>query len=180
MRIEPDVLSKAGFYYYGMKDMVKCFYCNGGLRDWCDTDEPFAEHARWFPHCSFIKQLMGQDYMIEQKFRNSKSEFKTDKLDTELNIDLNAYVDLRVIRKLIARCGFDLETVKKLLNSKNAGRFNTDEFFREYFKLSRKTESAVDKVVHLKLMNVDANFCKIHLVELLFAEHFFVKVKFIE
>ena len=39
-------LCDAGFYYTGFDDMVRCFYCSGGLRDWTDGDEPFVEHAR--------------------------------------------------------------------------------------------------------------------------------------
>ena len=33
----------------GDKDRAKCFYCNGGLQNWDPEDEPFTEHAKWFP-----------------------------------------------------------------------------------------------------------------------------------
>ncbi len=32
----------------GLSDQVKCFYCDGGLRNWQPHDEPWTEHARWF------------------------------------------------------------------------------------------------------------------------------------
>ena len=35
----------AGFYYLGDRDGVKCFYCNGCLKNWQSTDDPFQEHA---------------------------------------------------------------------------------------------------------------------------------------
>ena len=35
--------------FLGLSDQVKCFYCDGGLREWRDGDDPWQEHAGWFP-----------------------------------------------------------------------------------------------------------------------------------
>lgn len=43
---EPEALARAGFYYLGLADEVRCFYCDGGLRFWQEDDDPFYEHAR--------------------------------------------------------------------------------------------------------------------------------------
>lgn len=43
---EPEALAKAGFYFLGLSDEVRCFYCDGGLRFWVKEDDPFYEHAR--------------------------------------------------------------------------------------------------------------------------------------
>lgn len=59
----PDVLAQAGFYYEGLGDQVRCFHCDGGLRHWDPQDDPWTEHARWFPRCSFIKLVKGQDFV---------------------------------------------------------------------------------------------------------------------
>jgi len=45
----PVVISKAGFYFLGERDRVKCWYCNGGLQNWEPNDNPWKEHAKWFP-----------------------------------------------------------------------------------------------------------------------------------
>jgi len=73
----PADLAKAGFYYFGVKDMVKCFFCNGGLKDWTAGDDPYQDHVRWFPKCQFIRQLMGPEYIEEtrRKFKSSDSGF---------------------------------------------------------------------------------------------------------
>ncbi|QQP50865.1 Inhibitor of apoptosis 2, partial [Caligus rogercresseyi] len=53
----PKELAESGFYYIGLSDQVKCFSCDGGLRNWTPEDDPWTEHARWFSGCDdFIKE----------------------------------------------------------------------------------------------------------------------------
>ncbi|XP_060589383.1 baculoviral IAP repeat-containing protein 3-like isoform X2 [Ruditapes philippinarum] len=59
----PQLLAEAGFWYAGFNDNVKCFYCDGGLRNWETGDEPWEEHARWFPKCPFVVQVKGQEFI---------------------------------------------------------------------------------------------------------------------
>ncbi|XP_034028524.1 baculoviral IAP repeat-containing protein 7 [Thalassophryne amazonica] len=61
--VQPDVLARAGFFYTGHGDNVKCFYCDGGLRNWEPSDDPWQEHAKWFPRCEFLIQSRGQEYI---------------------------------------------------------------------------------------------------------------------
>ncbi|XP_070537500.1 baculoviral IAP repeat-containing protein 7-like [Ptychodera flava] len=65
-----EFLAKAGFYYTGIEDNVKCFHCDGALRNWEPTDEPWIEHARWFPKCQFVSKHRGSAFMkyIAEKF----------------------------------------------------------------------------------------------------------------
>ena len=49
VRATPPQIAKAGFYFLGERDRVKCWYCNGGLQNWEPMDEPWREHAKWFP-----------------------------------------------------------------------------------------------------------------------------------
>ena len=68
----PDLLSSAGFFYLGRADKVKCFFCDGGLCDWEVDDEPWTEHARWFPNCGFLKQVKGTTFIqkVEELGKN--------------------------------------------------------------------------------------------------------------
>jgi hypothetical protein len=50
----PKQMAAAGFFYTGISDCVRCFACNGGLRNWLPGDDPWCEHKRWFPRCAFI------------------------------------------------------------------------------------------------------------------------------
>ena len=42
---------------------MKCFFCDGGLCNWEADDEPWTEHARWFPECGFLKQVKGTTFI---------------------------------------------------------------------------------------------------------------------
>ncbi|KAK3580651.1 hypothetical protein CHS0354_017921 [Potamilus streckersoni] len=47
-------IAAAGFYYTGDKDIVRCYACDGGLKQWKGSDNPWDEHYRWFPNCSYL------------------------------------------------------------------------------------------------------------------------------
>ncbi|CAF3868418.1 unnamed protein product [Rotaria sordida] len=70
-----DDLVRAGFFYTGTKTIVTCFYCNGSLQNWRPNDNPMIEHARWFPHCAYARQLCGDDlYRKIQEFKRVQQE----------------------------------------------------------------------------------------------------------
>ena len=60
-----EEFADAGFFYTGRGDNVKCFYCDGGLRNWERNDDPWLEHARWFPKCGFLRNKKGKEYIDE-------------------------------------------------------------------------------------------------------------------
>lgn len=57
INISPELLANAGFFYTGVSDEVKCFHCDGGMRAWSATDDPWVEHKKWHPHCKYIEQM---------------------------------------------------------------------------------------------------------------------------
>uniref|UniRef100_A0A4W6D843 Baculoviral IAP repeat containing 2 n=1 Tax=Lates calcarifer TaxID=8187 RepID=A0A4W6D843_LATCA len=67
--VRPDQLAKAGFYYVGRNDDVKCFCCDGGLRCWESGDDPWVEHAKWFPRCEYLLEEKGQDFVHQIQAR---------------------------------------------------------------------------------------------------------------
>ncbi|XP_060710574.1 baculoviral IAP repeat-containing protein 1-like [Hemiscyllium ocellatum] len=52
---EPALLAGAGFFYTGSKDQVQCFSCDGSLANWEEGDDPWQEHAKWFPQCEYLQ-----------------------------------------------------------------------------------------------------------------------------
>lgn len=65
LRQQPAELADAGFYYIGCSDQVKCFYCDGGLRNWQPEDAPWVEHARWFSKCVFVRLVKGDEFIAK-------------------------------------------------------------------------------------------------------------------
>ncbi|XP_050413934.1 baculoviral IAP repeat-containing protein 3 [Patella vulgata] len=51
-------LAKAGFYYTGPGDMVRCFSCGIKLKKWERYDIPVGEHYKWSHDCLFLNTLL--------------------------------------------------------------------------------------------------------------------------
>ncbi|KAL5018669.1 hypothetical protein ScPMuIL_004391 [Solemya velum] len=61
--IAPQSLAQAGLFYVGFGDNVRCFFCGGGMRNWEPQDDPWVEHARWFPRCPYVMQCQGSEFI---------------------------------------------------------------------------------------------------------------------
>jgi len=88
LKLKPNTLSEAGFFYTGKGDQTICFHCGGGLKDWEESDEPWVEHARWFSKCNFVLLVKGKDFVDEVCGRKttkgkSKSEENLSQSSTE-------------------------------------------------------------------------------------------------
>ncbi|CAC5399478.1 BIRC7_8 [Mytilus coruscus] len=60
---EPDTLAKAGFFYTGSEDHVRCAFCGIGLKHWEISDVPWIEHAYWSPKCFYVVERRGNDFI---------------------------------------------------------------------------------------------------------------------
>ncbi|CAF3874527.1 unnamed protein product [Rotaria sp. Silwood1] len=85
-----DDLVRAGFFYTGAATIVTCFYCNGSLQNWGSNDNPMIEHARWFPHCAYAKQLCGEElyHKIQESKRIQQKRARTKELKEAGSNDL--------------------------------------------------------------------------------------------
>ena len=93
MNPSPCSLSTAGFYFLGKRhviekkfwnnvhfssithtqtptlslsgegDLTCCFHCGGILGAWRNIDDPFVEHARWYPNCVFVRYIKGEEFI---------------------------------------------------------------------------------------------------------------------
>ncbi|XP_025229853.1 baculoviral IAP repeat-containing protein 7-like isoform X1 [Theropithecus gelada] len=61
--VPPELLAAAGFFHTGQQDKVRCFFCYGGLQSWKRGDDPWMEHAKWFPSCQFLLRSKGRDFV---------------------------------------------------------------------------------------------------------------------
>nr|XP_034335617.1 putative inhibitor of apoptosis [Crassostrea gigas]XP_034335618.1 putative inhibitor of apoptosis [Crassostrea gigas]XP_034335619.1 putative inhibitor of apoptosis [Crassostrea gigas] len=70
----PRDLAVAGFLYAGYGDYTRCFFCGGGLRNWEAGDDPWTEHARWFPKCAFVRQNKGDEFVALVQIQHQELE----------------------------------------------------------------------------------------------------------
>ncbi|XP_019968432.2 E3 ubiquitin-protein ligase XIAP [Paralichthys olivaceus] len=61
--IDHDRLARAGFHYAGTEDRVLCFRCGGGLKGWQPEEDPWEEHAKHYPGCSFLLAEKGPEFV---------------------------------------------------------------------------------------------------------------------
>ncbi|MEE6472887.1 hypothetical protein FKM82_009766 [Ascaphus truei] len=129
----PKQLADAGFYYVGRNDDVKCFCCDGGLRCWESGDDPWVEHAKWFPRCEYLLRIKGQDFVshIQERYPNLLDELlstsETQISETQyppiirLGADTSQEDDILMNTEVVQAAlemGFNRRLVKQTLQSK--------------------------------------------------------------
>lgn len=64
--VEPEVLAKAGFFYFNDGDKVQCAFCLGIIGQWDGKDDVCREHRKHFPTCPFMLGLSVGNVAIEE------------------------------------------------------------------------------------------------------------------
>lgn len=54
--INKHQLAMLGFYYYGPRDFVKCYFCGVEVGMWEEGDDVLTDHKKWSPSCKFIRR----------------------------------------------------------------------------------------------------------------------------
>lgn len=72
-------MAEAGFYFSKIEDRVICFHCGEILSMWTPNDNPYIEHAFWYPHCLFIRTMVGEIVMkkVEQLSHTCDSQSRS-------------------------------------------------------------------------------------------------------
>jgi len=97
-----------------VEDYVKCFYCGGGLRNWNHTDEPWIEHAKWFPRCAFVILNRGYNY-VRAFSRRPVPDFKLLRMPLVLTDEgLSEFLCTPIVASVLAS-GANLHLVKHVL-----------------------------------------------------------------
>jgi len=126
-------LAEAGFFYLHNKDWTKCFHCGGGLLNWDKDDDPWIEHARWYPRCEFVRLTKGDEFIdaIAKQHKDTLKplETETDVLDQELNIlmegdDVKMYAKLGINKQVMKM------VLKKFMTENGRGFDSHDEFLK--------------------------------------------------
>jgi len=131
LRQQPKELADAGFYYIGLSDQVKCFYCDGGLRNWQSEDVPWVEHARWFSRCVFVRLVKGDEYVKKCLLERppEKGGMSFDKPRNVSEDDIRRAMSQAIVRQVLSM-GIDHSRVKMAIKKQlecSGNPFDTPE-----------------------------------------------------
>ena len=109
----PEELFKAGFFYTGTNDTVRCFSCQQYVEGWNANDNPWVEHCKISPSCEFL--------------RASKDKVFFDQLSKDPE-DQNGVKEIKRKLKEYARArGFSNFEIDSVLNRDHHDPFDTEE-----------------------------------------------------
>ncbi|XP_060070293.1 baculoviral IAP repeat-containing protein 7-like [Ylistrum balloti] len=146
----PKLMAEAGFVYAGYTDYTRCFFCGGGLKNWEDGDDPWIEHARWFPKCVYLRQNKGVVFIqlvqetldTEEKVRihvQDNTKFSLEKVALfEKDIE-----ELPVVQSVV-QLGYSPERVKqvvKQLSAKEIAGIHSTDVLLKLITDKRSTDS---------------------------------------
>jgi hypothetical protein len=77
------------------EDRTYCFHCAGSLHNWDEYDEPWVEHAHWFPKCKFVLKTRGQSFIDEARVKKHEDLARTQEVSIA---SANASIDRSVVQ----------------------------------------------------------------------------------
>ncbi|XP_004837139.1 baculoviral IAP repeat-containing protein 8-like [Heterocephalus glaber] len=118
--LTPRELASAGLYYTGEGDKVECFHCGGGLTNWKPSEDPWEQHAKWYPGCKYLLEEKGQEYInnIHLTCSLEESLVRTAEKTPSLAKRIDDTVFQNPMVQEAIRMGFSLRDIKKLMEEK--------------------------------------------------------------
>ncbi|GAB5577005.1 baculoviral IAP repeat-containing protein 3 [Prionailurus iriomotensis] len=123
----PEQLALAGFYYMGHSDDVKCFCCDGGLRCWESGDDPWVEHAKWFPRCEYLIRIKGHEFISQiqashpcllEQLLSTSDNTEDENAESPKSSSEDAVMMNTAVVKAALEMGFGRNLVKQTVQSK--------------------------------------------------------------
>ncbi|XP_020832027.1 E3 ubiquitin-protein ligase XIAP [Phascolarctos cinereus] len=113
-------LAKAGFYALGDRDKVACFHCGGGLNDWKPNEDPWEQHAKWYPGCKYLLEEKGQDYVNNIHLVNplDGTMMETTKDASSITKEIDDIVLQNPLVQDAIRMGFSFHEIKRIVGEK--------------------------------------------------------------
>ncbi|XP_015282475.1 PREDICTED: E3 ubiquitin-protein ligase XIAP [Gekko japonicus] len=118
--VSKEQLAQAGFYSIGDGDNVLCFYCGGGLREWRANDDPWEQHAQWFPGTKHLseQQSVTSIYNIQLTHSLQDSTVSTSQLRGSITHRVDEELSQSHIVQDVMQMGFSLDEIRKAMERK--------------------------------------------------------------
>ncbi|XP_058052515.1 E3 ubiquitin-protein ligase XIAP isoform X3 [Ahaetulla prasina] len=115
--VSKERLAQAGFYSLGIADSVECFSCGGGLKEWKAGEDPWEEHARWYPGCKYLGEEKGQAFVNSVHLKSLPPESTTEEAEKVLTIEDEEHLQSRAIQSAL-QMGFSMEEISQMVERK--------------------------------------------------------------
>lgn len=112
--VDPERLARAGFYSTGTEDKVKCFSCGGGLKGWQPEENPWEEHAKYYPGCSFLLVQKGPEFVNNIQLQGPRQNGAASSDKNGFSGNTNDVLQSEMAQKAIGM-GIDPSTVEKTI-----------------------------------------------------------------
>ncbi|XP_067327616.1 E3 ubiquitin-protein ligase XIAP isoform X3 [Anolis sagrei] len=98
--VSKEQLARAGFYSIGNGDSVACFHCGGALQEWKAYEDPWEQHAKWYPGCKYLLEEKGQDFVNRVHLTHSLQDSTIEETEkTSLTKELTTEEKLRRLQE---------------------------------------------------------------------------------
>ncbi len=160
----PKDMAEAGFFYCGLSDHVRCFHCGNGLRNWTDEDNPWEEHARWYPDCNYVFLTKGHEYIenIKFRYRNQQKNKSSGCFNSISENDLDVLMESDIVKEVEAM-GFPTMKIRTIFKQKleqtGIPFFNLDSCIELVLKDMKEetTENVTENVDIAENVNIAEN-----------------------
>ncbi|XP_062917018.1 E3 ubiquitin-protein ligase XIAP-like [Mobula hypostoma] len=170
--LDAEDLAGAGFYSTGDGDNVKCFHCDGGLKNWEPGDKAWEQHAKWFPGCAFLIQQKGHDFVndVQLKKLHLNSTNQAQPQDGRFALPSESAFSESLLMQSPAvmgalEMGFDkvliMELVNKKMESTNDNYNSVEELVGDLLAQEGKTQDQNQKHEEKEVTNVQEQLKKL-------------------
>ncbi|XP_060586407.1 baculoviral IAP repeat-containing protein 2-like [Ruditapes philippinarum] len=122
-----EQMADAGFFYTGSDDLVQCFQCYRQVRRWENGDDVYAEHARIFPLCPYIREHRGDSFIAQTVNEDKEFSAKDQSLQYAQQDQQEFLKYFESKRNRLLEMGFNDDEFKIVRQHfKNIGNFKPD------------------------------------------------------
>ncbi|NXN91272.1 XIAP ligase, partial [Rhinopomastus cyanomelas] len=114
--VDKELLAEAGFYSTGNGDHVVCFHCGGGLQEWKENEDPWDQHAKWFPGCRFVRLEKGIEFINNIHLRDGCSDSTTEAAERTITPE-DSLLQNPLVQSAI-HMGFSLSEIRNTMEKK--------------------------------------------------------------
>ncbi|CAH2017742.1 unnamed protein product [Acanthoscelides obtectus] len=113
----PELLAQAGFYYEGIRDQVRCFHCDGGLKHWDPHDDPGLNMLDGFQHSHSIQKIQSTRRKYPITEQEVQAQLSSPQAMAALNIGLTLETVKRAIREKLEQTGIGYSQADALVEA---------------------------------------------------------------